>query len=298
MSFTTHQLYVFHTVADLGSYTRAAEALHIAQPAISAHVAALQAHLGVRLFERQGRGVRLTEAGADFRSYAERLLVLRDQFESMATDIVALRRGRVRIAASTTAGIYVVPRLLGDFHRRYPALQVSLDVANRQAVMQRVLAGEVELGVLGVMEPNEKVIAEPFLANELVVAAPATHQLAHAHAPIPLATLAEELLLVRERGSGTRVDTEQIFARAGLPMRISQELGSTGAIKVGLLAGLGVAVLPSQAITLHLETGELVVLPVEGFPVRRSWHLVRLASHRLSPAAAALREGLLPASVR
>jgi DNA-binding transcriptional LysR family regulator len=105
--------------------------------------------------------------------------------------------------------------------------------------------------------------------------------------------LATEPLLLRERGSGTRTDTEARFARAHLPKRVGQELGSTAAIKVGVLAGLGIAVLPRQAAALHLETGELVELVVEGFPVRRSWHLVRLAAHRLSPAAAALREGLV-----
>ncbi|MDB5076460.1 MAG: RuBisCO operon transcriptional regulator [Chloroflexi bacterium] len=294
MSFTLHQLEVFRTVATLGSYTRAAEELHIAQPAISAHISALQTHLGVRLFARQGRGISITEAGSEFLTYADSLLRLRNQFESTAADILALRHGELHVAASTTAGIYVVPPLLGEFHRSYPDVHVSLQVANRHAVMQRVLAGDVELGVLGFIEPSNKVIAEPFLFNELIVVAAPTHHLASAAStPIPLSTLAIEPFLIRERGSGTRADTEVIFARAKLPMRISQELGSTGAIKVGVLAGLGIAVLPRQAAALHLETGELVELSVEGFPVRRSWHLVRLVAHRLSPAAAALREGLV-----
>lgn len=298
MSFTAHQLHVFRTVARLGSHTRAAEALHLAQPAISAHVAALQGHLGVRLFERAGRSIRLTAAGLEFLSYADRLLSLQEEMQCAARDILALRRGRVRLAASTTAGIYVVPPLLGTFHRLHPGIQVSLGVANRFTVLQHLEAGEIDLGVLGMLEDGGRIVAEPFLPNELIVAAPPAHPLVRRSAanpavPIPLRDLARVALLVRERGSGTRADTEGIFARAGLRMQISQELGSTGAIKVGVLAGLGLAVLPRQAIALHLETGELTVLPVEGFPARRNWHLVRLATRTLSPAAAALREQLL-----
>ena len=297
--FTMHQLHVFCMVARLGSYTRAMEALHIAQPAVSAHVAALQTHLGVRLFVRQGRGVRLTEAGTEFLSYAERLLTLRSDFEQTANDIVALRRGSVRIGASTTAGIYVVPRLLGAFHRAHPAITVSLDLANRHTILQRLQAGEIDLGVMGLLDLDGKVLAEPFLPNELVVVAPPNHPLvgrAAAHGPISLAELAAQPMLVRERGSGTRQDMLQIFERSGLTVRISQEFGSSGAIKVGVLAGLGLAVLPREAIELHLETGELCVLPVEGFPIQRDWYIVRLGSRTLSPSAAALRMELLDAT--
>jgi DNA-binding transcriptional LysR family regulator len=295
-NFTTHQLHVFCTVARLGSYTRAVEVLHIAQPAISAHVAALQSHLGVRLFEREGRGVRLTEAGVEFLSYAERMLALHECIAQEAAEIVALQRGSVRIAASTTAGIYLVPPLLGIFHHQYPTLRVTLDVANRQTVMRRLLAGDIDLGVLGLMDASDRVRAEPFQTNTLVVVAPPGHPLlrcAAEHGVLSMAEFAEQPLLVRERGSGTRLDTEQAFARAGLTMRISQEFGSTGAIKVGVQAGLGLAVLPLEAIRLHLQTGELVILPVEGFPIRRDWHLVHLAARELSPAAAALRRVLL-----
>lgn len=297
MTFTPHQLDVFRTVARLGSYTRAAEAMHVAQPALSAHVAALQAHLGVALFERRGRGVALTGAGTEFLTYADQLLAMREKLARAAEDIRALRRGAVRIAASTTAGIYVVPPLLGTFHRRYPGLHVSLVVANRFTVLQRLSAGEIDMAVLGVLEGSERLTIEPFLPNWLVVVAPPGHHLlqrAVRQGPIPLSVLAAEPLLLRERGSGTRVDTEGIFARAGVPLQIGQELGSTGAIKVGVLAGLGLAVLPTEAIELHLATGELAILPVEGFPVRRDWHLVRLAQRDLSPAAAAIRAHLLP----
>ncbi|HWE60337.1 MAG TPA: LysR family transcriptional regulator [Chloroflexota bacterium] len=295
-TFTTQQLHVFHTVAQTGNFTRAAELLHLAQPAVSAHIAALQAHLGVRLFAREGRGARLTEAGAEFAAYAEQLLAAQARVRQAAEDMRALRRGSVHVAASTTAGIYVVPPLLGAFHRRYPGLRISLAVANRGTVLQRVQAGDSDLGILGMLEPSEKVVAEPFLPNELVVIAPPWHQLAQRAAragPIALAALAAEPLLTREPGSGTRTDMEQIFARAGLTMHIGQELGSTGAIKEGVLAGLGLAVVPRTAIALHLETAELVILPVAGFPVRRDWHVARLTARTLSPAAAALRAQLL-----
>ncbi len=287
MDVTLRQLQVFHAVARHRSFSRAAHALCVSQPAVSAQIKALEQALQLKLFERTGRSVELTEAGRHLLPYAEQVMELLDDAMRAVQDLNSLQRGRVAVAASTTAGIYVVPRVLGAFHRAYPGIELSLDVLNRFAVQQRVLAGEFDVAIMGLIEdPHELEIAR-FLPNDLVVVASPRHPLARRRS-IPLAELGRELFLVREVGSGTRADMERIFAEAGVPLRIAMELRSSGAIKQAVAADLGIAVVPLDAIQLELETGRLVILDVEGFPVRRSWSLVRRASRPPSPAADAL----------
>lgn len=287
MDISLRQLQIFHAVAKHRSFSRAAQALCVSQPAVSAQIKALEQALQLTLFERTGRSVELTEAGRQLLPYAEQVMELLGDAMRAVHDLNNLQRGRVAVAASTTAGIYVVPRVLGAFHRAYPGIELSLDVLNRFAVQQRLLAGEVDVAIMGLIEdPHDLEIAQ-FLPNDLVVIASPRHPLARRRS-IPLAELGRELFLVREVGSGTRADMERIFAEAGVSLRIAMELRSSGAIKQAVAADLGIAVVPLDAIQLELETGRLVVLDVEGFPVRRSWSLVRRAGRPASPAADAL----------
>jgi DNA-binding transcriptional LysR family regulator len=248
--------------------------------------------LGVPLFQRTGRGVELTEAGRQLLPYAERLLDLLDEALAAVHELRCAQRGQVRVAASTTAGIYVVPKALGAFHRAYPGVELSLDVLNRFAVHQRLLAGDADVAIMGLIEDPQDLEIEQFLPNELVVIASPRHHLARRH-QIPLDEIAREPFLVREIGSGTRADMERIFAEAGLSPRVAMELRSNGAIKQAVAADLGVAVMPRDAIGLELETGRLIVLDVQGFPVRRWWSLVRRAGRQPSAAADALWNFLL-----
>ncbi len=292
MDVSLRQLQVFRAVARHRSFSRAAEELVISQPAVSAQVKALEQVLNVTLFQRSGRGVELTEAGRQLLPYAERMLDLLEEALTAVHELRAAQRGRVRVAASTTAGIYVVPKALGAFHRAYPGVELSLDVLNRYAVHQRLLAGDADLAIMGLIDdPQDLEIAE-FLPNELVVIASPRHPLARRQ-QISLEEIAREPFLVREIGSGTRSDTERIFAEAGLSLRVAMELRSNGAIKQAVAADLGVAIMPRDAIGLELETGRLVVLDVRGFPIRRWWSLVRRAGRRPSPAADALWHFLL-----
>jgi DNA-binding transcriptional LysR family regulator len=287
MDISLRQLEVFHAVAKYRSFSRAAHALCVSQPAVSAQVKALEQVLQLKLFERTGRSVELTEAGRQLLPYAEQVLGLLLDAMRAVQDLSSLQRGRVAVAASTTAGIYVVPRVLGAFHRAYPGIGLSLDVLNRFAVQQRLLAGEFDVAIMGLIEdPHDLEIAH-FLPNDLVVIASPRHPLARRRS-IPLAELGQELFLVREVGSGTRADMERIFAEARVPLRIAMELRSSGAIKQAVAADLGIAVVPLDAIQLELETGRVVVLDVEGFPVRRAWSLVRRPGRPNSPAADAL----------
>lgn len=292
MELNTHHLRAFESVARLRSFSRAAEEVLLSQPAVSLQIKALERTIGMPLFEHIGRKIYLTPAGRELLPYAKRLLALLDETTLVLEELRGQRRGSVKISASTTAGIYVVPRLLGGFHRLYPAVGVALEVANRFTVQQRLEDNQVDLAVMGLIEDDQGLEVAAFAPNELVVVASPRHPLADQR-DIPCEALEAETFLIREPRSGTRADTERLFAERGLVMRVGMELGSIGAIKQGVAADLGIAILSMQAIALELQTNTLVILDVQGFPIERQWYVVHLKGKHLSHAAQALRRYLL-----
>jgi DNA-binding transcriptional LysR family regulator len=281
------QLRTFRVVAQQRSYSRAAQQLYLSQPGVSLQVRALEQSIGMPLFERSGRQLRLTEAGVALLDYAERILALVDESQQALEELGNARRGIVRVAASTTAGIYIVPRALGGFHRQNPGVRLTLDVVNRFTVAERLLRDEVDVAVMGLIEDAHDLQVELFLPNELVVIASPHHPLAQ-RKRIDVSELVNDTMLLRERGSGTRTDIERMFAQGKLVMRQGMELRSSGAIKQAVAADLGIAIIPLHAIELELLAKRLVTLDVEGFPIRRDWSIARRAGRRLSAAANAL----------
>lgn len=286
-----HRLRIFWAVARHLSVTRAAHELAIAQPAVSQQVKALEAELGAALFQRRGRGIELTDAGRLLSEVCADVFHSLDEGGRMLAELDAGSRGSVRIAADTTSGIYVVPGALGAFHRAHPAVEVTLHVENRSGVLRRLTERTCDLAVMATPPEEIGVEVEPFLWDRLVVIAAPDHPLA-GRCEIGIATLAGERFLVREPGSGTRAATERVFARAGRRLQAVMELGSSGAIKQAVAAGLGVAVISRWAIELELQLGRLVVLDALGFPLERRWSLVNLRSRRLSAAALLCRRFL------
>ena len=234
--FTVHQLTVFRTVAQHLSYTRAAETLYLSQPAVARQVKTLEQVLGLRLFARSGRGIVLTPAGQELLRHAEQLLELLAETAPIVNEIHTLERGNILIGASTSAGTYAVPPLLGAFHTHYPGVRVTLMVANRRSIEERLLTHEVDLAVMSLIEHQERFVVEFLMPYELVVVAPPSHRLAGRSA-LTLHDLQWEIFLLREQGSGTRLDTEQHFADTGISLQSSLELGSIEAIKEGVAAG-------------------------------------------------------------
>ncbi len=290
--FTVHQLTVFRTVAQHLSYTRAAETLYLSQPAVAQQVKTLEQALGLRLFARSGRGIVPTPAGQEFLSHAERLLTLLAETTPIVHEIHTLGRGSVVIGASTSAGTYVVPPLLGAFHARYPGVHVTLMVAHRHSIEEDLLTHQIDLGVMSLIERRERFVVELLRPYELVVVAPPFHRLVGRSA-LSLHDLQEETLLLREQESVTRLATEQHFAQAGMPLSANLELGSIEATKEGVAAELGIAVLSHESVALELASGDLVVLDVQGFPLKRQWYVAHVKGRRLSLAASALRQLLL-----
>ena len=290
--FTVHQLTIFRTVAHLLSYTRAAEVLYLSQPAVTQQVRTLEKVLGLRLFARSGRGIVLTPAGQELLRHTERLLALLAETAPVVREIHTLERGSVLVGASTSAGTYIVPALLGAFHARYPGILVTLMVANRRSIEERLLTHQVDLAVMSLIEQQERFVIEFLTPYELVVVAPPSHRLV-ARSRLTLHDLQQETFLLREQGSGTRLGTEQHFARAGISLQTTLELGSIEAIKEGVTAELGIAVLSRESVALEVANRDLILLDVQEFPLKRQWYVVNLKGRRLSRAASALQQFLL-----
>ncbi len=291
MHLTLRQLKVFEVVARRLSYRRAAEELFLTQPAVSMQVKSLEKQLGVALFEQLGKRVHLTGAGQEVLAYARTVTQQLDELEAVLNRMKGLSGGRLRISVATTAN-YFIPTLLGTFSRRYPEVTVSLDVTNRETLLEQLTENTVDLVIMGQPPAGLDVEAMPFLDNPLVVVAPPDHTLAR-QKRVSLARLQEETFLVRESGSGTRIAMERFFNERGMRLKTGMEVGSNEAIKQSVQAGLGLGLLSHATIEQELALRRLAVLDVEDFPIMRHWYIVHRRGKRLSPTAEAFKEFLL-----
>jgi DNA-binding transcriptional LysR family regulator len=291
MHVSLRQLRVFEAVARHNSYTRAAEELHLSQPAVSMQVRQLEDEIGLPLFERLGKQVVVTEAGREVFHYSRAIGQSLREMEEVLESLKGVSRGSLRIAVASTVN-YFAPRLMAIFQQRHPGIGLRLDVTNRESLVQMLDSNSVDLVLMGVPPRNVEVEAEAFMDNPLVVIAPPDHPLAGERG-IPLARLAEETFVMREEGSGTRQAMERFFSEHGQTIRHGMQMTRNEAVKQAVRSGLGLSVVSLHTIELELETGRLVTLNVEGFPDRRQWYLVYRRGKRLSPAAGAFRDFVL-----
>jgi len=291
MHVTLRQLEIFEAVARHASITRAAEDLHLTQPAVSMQVKQLEHQVGLALTESAGRRLRLTPAGAELREHGRRIAEQLADLQAAMDALRGLERGVLRISVVSTAN-YFLPPLLARYGQEHPGLRVQLQVGNRDAVLGALADNEADLAITGQPPDTAEVQAEDFMDNPLVVIASPQHPLAQ-RARVPLAALGGQTLLVREPGSGTRAAMERHFSAHGLVWRAGSELGTNEAIKQAVRAGLGLGVVSAQTVELEVETARLAVLRIDSFPIVRRWFVVHRARKRLSPAAAAFRTLLL-----
>ena len=284
MRVTLRQLQAFEAVARLGSFSRAAQEMHVTQPAVSKQIRLLQEEAGLALLEQIGKRIFVTEAGHELLATCADWLERWERFEQSIGDLKGLKRGRLRIATVTTTK-YFMPRLLGPFCKEYPGIDVSMEVVNRNRVLERLAGNEDDLYVMGLPPDGWDIESDRLLENNLVVIASTSHPLA-GHKGIPAQAMANERFVAREQGSGTRIAVERFFAQEGIAFHVRMELGSNEAIKQAVAGGLGLAVL-SQS-TLNSDCG-LAVLDVAGFPVRRHWYLVWPRGKQLSVVATTFR---------
>jgi DNA-binding transcriptional LysR family regulator len=283
-----HQLATFQVVAKHSSYVRAAEELHFSQPAVSAQIHQLEESMGVKLFDKIGRRTRLTQAGEELYLYSQKIFSLIDETLETMESLRSPQYGRLSVGADTTVGTYVIPGLLGKFRQVYPDVEITLEVVNRGYLLDAMVNNRVDMVVMGKIPTEVPVFVAPFAPNELVLVAPPTHRLAGCQ-HVPFVELGREHFLLREVGSGTRAALEGAFQEAGIPLQVSMQVGNNSAIKQGVAAGLGIALISRVALDMELETHRLVILDVEGFPITKQWRLVHLKDKNLSATARAFK---------
>jgi DNA-binding transcriptional LysR family regulator len=275
MAITVTQLTAFLAVVRSGSVTAAADELVVTQPSVSSANAALGRELGCELFERSGRGIRLSEAGEAFAPYAADVLGLLERGRAAAREAAAVSNRRLRIAAVTTAAESFVPPLMREFAHRHREIELTLIVGNRQSVLDAVLNHTVDVAISGKPPEDQRLIAEPVLDNAIAcIAAP--DDPSRARRAVSASALADRSWLLREPGSGTRTLNEQFLADRGLEPA-TLKLGSNGAIKQAVRAGLGVSLLSRAAVQAELDAGLLAEIKLKDGPSSRPWFLLRSA---------------------
>lgn len=285
MHITLRQFQVFEAAARLGGYTRAAETLHLSQPAVSMQIRQLEEQVGMPLFDQIGKKIHLTDAGRTLYQHAQNILAQVHEVQLELEEMRGVRRGQLNITIASTAN-YFAPRLLAAFCQRYPEVKISLDVSNREHILALLNEADKDLALMGRPPEASDLVAHPFMENPLVVIAAPSHPLAGAHG-IPLARLAQESFISREAGSGTRMAAQRFFDAAGTRMNITMEMSSNEAIKQAVEAGLGLGVVSLHTLEMELALKRLTVLDVVGFPIMRYWYVVHREGKRFSAVAQA-----------
>ena len=285
------QLRVFSEVARHLSFVRAAEALHLTPPAVTMQVKELEGHVGLPLFERQGKKVSLTTTGEYMLVYARRILATAKDAEDAASRLRRAESGRLTIGFVSTAK-YFMMRLIAQFRERHPGVDVQLAIGNRDQLVQMLQSGEVDIAVMGRPPAELQMRAEPFAAHPHVFVADIDHPLTQRER-ISVDDLRAHDFIVREPGSGTRAAMRMFFEASHVEPRLKIQLQSNETIKQAVMAGLGLGFLSLHTIGLELRHGLIAVLDVQGAPVVRAWNLVHAQGKYLAPAAEAFRYHML-----
>jgi LysR family transcriptional regulator, low CO2-responsive transcriptional regulator len=288
---TLRQLDIFQAVARHGGFTRAADALHLTQPAVSLQMQKLAESVGHPLFESRGRSMVLTEAGHELLRTCQTIDDAWGRFAAAIDARTALESGRLRVSVVTTAK-YFLPRRLGEFCKVHPGIDVELEVGNRERILGRLREGIDDLYVMGVPPDDLDVESEPFMDNELVVIAPADDALPSS-GKLPLAELAGRPFILREPGSGTRRQIDRFLAERRLRLDVKLSLGSNEAIRELVAGGMGWAILTRHALPADPAEAGVQVVAVEAFPLTGRWYVVHSRQRSLSLPAQAFRNHLL-----
>jgi len=299
IDFDLRQLEIFRKVVDLKSFSKAADAVFLAQASVSERISTLEKMVGTRLLDRLGREVVPTKAGELLYKHAVLLLEMRRTASLEMADFLGIRRGEIRLGGSTIPGEYILPKVIGRFCRGYPSLWVTLAVGDTLNIESRVLAGDLELGVVGSKGSHKGLIQHELWKDELVLTIPAGHRWSEKR-EVPVEALCEEPFIFREPGSGTFKILDGYLQSAGSSglsaLKPVACFGTSTAIKEGIKGGLGVSVLSSRAVNTELETGILKALRIQGLSMYRNFFLIRDRRRIVSPLCQALIDFLLTTS--
>ncbi|MCP4076457.1 MAG: LysR family transcriptional regulator [Gammaproteobacteria bacterium] len=294
MHLTLQQLKLFEAVSRNRSYTKAAEELHLTQPAVSIQIKRLEDQAGLPLFEQVGKKIFSTAAGEIMYRASRDILSRVEELKISLDEIEGVVKGPLQVAVVTTTK-YFMPHLLGKFLLDYPDVEPKFKFTNRARVVDRLMNNEDDFVVMGQIPKDKNLETYPFLNNVLCMVAPPSHALANKK-NITLKELTGERFLGREAGSGTRLVFNRLLAANDLHIEPYMELGSSEAIKQGVMAGLGVAVLSMHAIQLELNAGKICILNVNDFPIKRRWYAVHLKGKKLSLVARTFLDYILARS--
>lgn len=291
MHLTLKQLQIFEAVAEHLSYTKASKALHLSQPAVSMQVKQLEEQVGLPLLERVGKETSLTEAGQELRHYSTTIRQQLDELDLVVDELKGLKRGKLHLTMASTAN-YFAPQLIAAFHKEFPGAEVILDVTNRAGLIKAVENNLTDMAIMGKPPRGHQMSGTPFMDNPLVVIAAPTHPLAR-EKKIPLAALENEIFIVREKSSGTRIAVDRFFAQHDIELPAGMEMNRSEAIKQAVMAELGLGIVSLHTLEMELALGRLVLLDVEDFPIMRQWHLVHRRGKRFSAMARAFQKFII-----
>ena len=283
------RLEIFLKVAELGSFSRAAEALFLTQPTVSEHVRALEDELGVQLLDRLGRGTTPTKAGTLLLGYARRLLALSREARQAIEQFQGRVSGELVLGGSNIPGEYVLPALIGAFRAKYPDVSISLRIGASRDVQEWVEQGHVEIGVAGAVPTSRALESRPLMADTLVLAVPPEHPWV-TRKTVAVEDVKREPLILRERGSGSRETLEHALAEAGADLAaftVVGEIASTQAVKQAVRAGLGVSFVSRLAVDDECRARLLACVKVRDLNVSRSFYVLTHRDRSRSPLAQA-----------
>jgi DNA-binding transcriptional LysR family regulator len=287
MALNFHQLHIFYTVADRGSFSAAAQALHMTQPAVTMQIQALEEYFGTKLFLRSTKKIELTEAGRELLVYAKRSIELVKETDLAMSKFTFMLQGRLLLGASLTVGEYILPRLLGPFNQEYPNITIQMKVMNSAQILEEMLRHQLTFGLIEAQVIHPDVHTEPVLSDELKLIVPSNHPLVSVES-VTMEDVMQYPFILREQGSGTRRVMEEELSRKGIhpgDIKIVMELGSTGAVKSAVEAGLGLTFLSQTSVKHELTLGVLRMVPIEGIRFERHFYATYLKSNLLPISA-------------
>lgn len=291
MNVTFRQLRLLESVARNSSFTRAAEELHLTQPAVSTQIKQLEAEVGLPVFEQLGKKIYLTEAGKEVYEFSRNIAQQFRHVESVLDEMKGVTRGTLSLSVTST-GKYFAPYLLAEFMKTHAGVQVHLEITNREELIANLQENIPDLAIMGTPPEHMDLSAQAFMQNPLVIIAPRNHPLVNANR-IPLSRLVEENFILREVGSGTRNAVERFFADRGVKLKASMEMSRNEAVKHAVMAGLGLGIVSLHTLEFELALDRVAILSVEGFPIMKEWYLVSRAGKRMSPIAQAFHDFVL-----
>ena len=291
LHLTLRQLQVFEAAARHLSYSRAAEELHLSQPGVSMQIKQLEEVTGQPLFEQLGKKLYLTDSGREVQRTALAVAQQLADLENSLDELHGLRQGSLTVGVVSTASSFAI-RLISQFRQLHPQVRITLNVMNRETLLDHLANNRIDLALMGLPPPGHDLSEVAFMENPLVVIAPLNHPLAGQSA-IPLSRIAGESFVAREAGSGTRMAAEAFFNSHGLVWQVAMEMNKNEAIKLAVEAGLGLGLVSRHTVAIELAARRICSLDVEGFPIIRHWHLVSRQNKRFSAVARAFSEFVL-----